>query len=245
MAYVKAGERLRQEREARGWIRRDLAARVSKYMDSQVHQQTILKLEAGTMKMSEKWLEAFGKAFGMAPADFLRPAQLTSGDKDRDASIETTRAKANPSSQSPNVEAQQPVVDDDDIKTEVRPAVEASPASAEKLIVEAEATSKTGSGAISLLNRTEGQRLLKPGDTGLNRLGSGGDTYLVVDTKDRDLRHGRYYVIKVDGKLVGRRYGSNPARFEPFSLDFHETLYPFGPVEIVGRVLGSIVDLGD
>lgn len=67
---------------------------------------------------------------------------------------------------------------------------------------------------------------------------------IVVDYADKTLVSGKYYVIKHNGEATFKRYRSSPDRFEPCTTeDGHETIYPDGPVEIVGRVVKVLNDL--
>lgn len=61
---------------------------------------------------------------------------------------------------------------------------------------------------------------------------------IIIDYSDKTLISGKFYVIKHNGEATFKRYRSNPDRFEPYTTeDGHETIYPSGPVEIVGRVV--------
>lgn len=62
-------------------------------------------------------------------------------------------------------------------------------------------------------------------------------SYIVVDYNDKILTDGAYYVIKIDGDATFKKYRANPDRFEPESLSAHDTIFPKGPVNIVGRVI--------
>ena len=69
------------------------------------------------------------------------------------------------------------------------------------------------------------------------------NSIIVVDYADKDLRDGAYYIVKSGDDATFKRYRANPARFEPQSSLLFETIYPTGPVEIVGRVTKVISDL--
>lgn len=68
-------------------------------------------------------------------------------------------------------------------------------------------------------------------------------TTIIVSIREKDLRDGWYYVISVGGETTFKKYRSNPARFEGESSYPQETLYPLGPVEVVGRVVKAQRDL--
>jgi SOS-response transcriptional repressor LexA len=70
----------------------------------------------------------------------------------------------------------------------------------------------------------------------MNRVAPEGSV-IIVDYSDKSLISGRYYVVKKDGKATFKRYRTNPDRFEPDSTDSHDTIFPDGPVEVVGRVV--------
>jgi SOS-response transcriptional repressor LexA len=67
---------------------------------------------------------------------------------------------------------------------------------------------------------------------------------IIVDYGDKQLVAGRYYVIRHNGEATFKRYRPNPDRFEPESTEpDHETIYPDGPVEVVGRVVRVLTEL--
>ena len=76
----------------------------------------------------------------------------------------------------------------------------------------------------------------------MNRVAPEGSV-IIVDYSDKSLISGKYYVVKKDGKATFKRYRTNPDRFEPDSTDSHDTIFPDGPVEVVGRVVKVINDL--
>lgn len=69
------------------------------------------------------------------------------------------------------------------------------------------------------------------------------DSVIIVDYSDKTLTTGKYYVIKQHGQATFKRYRANPDRFEPESTERHETIFPDGAVEVVGRVVKVISDL--
>lgn len=65
-------------------------------------------------------------------------------------------------------------------------------------------------------------------------------TNIVVDPKDRDLRHGKYYVVRNgDGEITFKQFFSEPARLEPASTNPEHKPIMLGSdfVEIIGRVV--------
>ena len=69
------------------------------------------------------------------------------------------------------------------------------------------------------------------------------DSIIIIDYSDKSLTSGKYYVVKQNGMATFKRYRTNPDRFEPESTESHETIFPTGAVEIVGRVVKVISDL--
>lgn len=76
----------------------------------------------------------------------------------------------------------------------------------------------------------------------MNRVAPDG-SIIIVDYAEKSLISGKYYVIKEDSKATFKRYRTNPDRFEPESTESHETIFPHGAVEVVGRVVKVINDL--
>lgn len=76
----------------------------------------------------------------------------------------------------------------------------------------------------------------------MNRVAPEG-SIIIIDYSDKTLTSGKYYVVKQDGKATFKRYRTNPDRFEPESTESHDTIFPTGAVEIVGRVVKVISDL--
>jgi SOS-response transcriptional repressor LexA len=66
---------------------------------------------------------------------------------------------------------------------------------------------------------------------------------IIVDFTDRELRPGKDYVFRDGGTATFKRWRAEPARLEPFSTVDHDTIFPDGDVEVVGRVVKVIVDL--
>ena len=76
----------------------------------------------------------------------------------------------------------------------------------------------------------------------MNRVAPDGSV-IIIDYSDKTLTSGKYYVVKQDGMATFKRYRTNPDRFEPESTESHDTIFPHGAVEIVGRVVKVISDL--
>jgi repressor LexA len=76
----------------------------------------------------------------------------------------------------------------------------------------------------------------------MNRVAPEG-SIIIIDYADKTLISGKYYVVKQDAKATFKRYRTNPDRFEPESTERHDTIFPEGPVEVVGRVVKVINDL--
>ena len=76
----------------------------------------------------------------------------------------------------------------------------------------------------------------------MNRVAPDGSV-IIIDYSDKSLTSGKYYVVKQNGMATFKRYRTSPDRFEPDSSESHETIFPDGAVEIVGRVVKVISDL--
>lgn len=65
---------------------------------------------------------------------------------------------------------------------------------------------------------------------------------IVVDYTDRELIDGKYFVFRLnDGAATLKRWRTAPDRLEPNSTDpRHETIFPQGEVEVIGRVVRVI-----
>lgn len=70
---------------------------------------------------------------------------------------------------------------------------------------------------------------------------------IVVDYRDRDLRDGGVYLAQFEGAdITVKRYrnAGGPARFEPVSTNpNHQTIFPTGPVTVLGRVRRVVTSL--
>lgn len=69
---------------------------------------------------------------------------------------------------------------------------------------------------------------------------------IIVDPRDLDLMHGRYYIIRNgEGETTFKRYMDNPARLEPCSTNpLHEPIYPGrDSFTVVGRARKRVADL--
>lgn len=78
--------------------------------------------------------------------------------------------------------------------------------------------------------------------TSINRVAPEGSVIL-VDYADKEPVKERFYVIQRGGEACCKRYMPAPARFEPFSTDHHETIYPDGDTQVVGRVVKVVTEL--
>lgn len=76
----------------------------------------------------------------------------------------------------------------------------------------------------------------------MNRVAPEGSV-IIIDYSDKTLVSGKYYVVKHDGQATFKRYRANPDRLEPDSTESHDTIFPTGTVEVVGRVVRVISDL--
>lgn len=83
---------------------------------------------------------------------------------------------------------------------------------------------------------------LKVDGNSMNRVAPDG-AIIIIDYSDKSLVSGKYYVIKYDNKGTFKRYRSNPDRFEPESTELHDTIFPDGDLEVVGRVVKVLNDL--
>lgn len=84
---------------------------------------------------------------------------------------------------------------------------------------------------------------LKVNGQSMNRVAPEGST-VIVDYADKSLESGRYYVVKLGGDATFKRYRSNPDRLEPDSTEPHETVFIQSEIEVVGRVIQVINELG-
>lgn len=66
---------------------------------------------------------------------------------------------------------------------------------------------------------------------------------IIVDINQTELREGWSYIIIVDGEPEARLYRSNPARFESYAIPLAATLYPTGPIQVIGRIVRAITHL--
>lgn len=68
---------------------------------------------------------------------------------------------------------------------------------------------------------------------------------IVLDRRDKHLVPNACYVIAdEEGRATYKRYRPNPPRFEPVStVEGHEPIFPKGPVNVIGRVRRSIIDM--
>lgn len=64
---------------------------------------------------------------------------------------------------------------------------------------------------------------------------------VIVDVRDTVLRGGSRYVVFLEGRAVVRRYEQNPERWESEGILPEATLYPRGAVEVLGRVVQTVV----
>lgn len=78
--------------------------------------------------------------------------------------------------------------------------------------------------------------------TSINRVAPEG-SIILVDYADKEPVKERFYVVQKAGEASCKRYLPAPARFEPYSTDPHETIYPDADTQIVGRVLKVLTDL--
>jgi len=68
---------------------------------------------------------------------------------------------------------------------------------------------------------------------------------IVLDRRDKHLVPNACYVIAdEEGRATYKRYRPSPPRFEPVTFtEGHETIFPKGPVNVIGRVRRSIIDM--
>ena len=76
----------------------------------------------------------------------------------------------------------------------------------------------------------------------MNRVAPEG-SIIIVDFADKSLAPGQYYVVKHHGEATFKRYRADPARLEPDSAEFHDTVFIRGEIEVVGRVIQVINQL--
>ncbi len=96
--------------------------------------------------------------------------------------------------------------------------------------------------AVAGLKHTNHIALTVDGDS-MNLLAPEG-SIIIVDFTDRDLRPGKDYVFRMNDQATFKRWREDPPRLEPRSTNQeHETIFPDGEFDIVGRVVKVIVDL--
>ena len=68
---------------------------------------------------------------------------------------------------------------------------------------------------------------------------------IIIDRRDKKLvQNGCYVIADEEGRATYKRYRPSPARFEPVTFtEGHETIFPKGPVTVIGRVRRSIIDM--
>lgn len=68
---------------------------------------------------------------------------------------------------------------------------------------------------------------------------------IILDRKDKRLvPNGCYVIADEEGRATYKRFRPDPARFEPVTFtEGHETLFPKGKVQVIGRVRRSIIDM--
>lgn len=77
----------------------------------------------------------------------------------------------------------------------------------------------------------------------MNRVAPDGSV-VIVDYADKTLTAGQYYVVKLDDRATFKRYRATPDRLEPDSTEAHETVFIHNEIEVVGRVIQVINQLG-
>lgn len=78
----------------------------------------------------------------------------------------------------------------------------------------------------------------------MDRISPPGST-IILDRRDKRLVPNACYVIAdEEGKATYKRYRPSPERFEPVTFsEGHDTIFPDGPVRIIGRVRRSMIDM--
>lgn len=68
---------------------------------------------------------------------------------------------------------------------------------------------------------------------------------IILNRRDKALAPNACYVIAdEEGRATYKRYRPSPPRFEPVTFtEGHETIFPKGPVNVIGRVRRSIIDM--
>lgn len=68
---------------------------------------------------------------------------------------------------------------------------------------------------------------------------------IFVNRNERDVIDGGFYVVRTDdGEATYKRYRKDPERLEPESTNReHKTIYPKGPLTVIGRVRRTMLDL--
>ena len=92
------------------------------------------------------------------------------------------------------------------------------------------------------MDDVDGIIALRVSGESMNRIAPDG-SIILVDTRDDELRDGKRYIFLSGGETTFKLYRANPARFEPESTMPHDTIFPSGRVEIVGRVIKVMTDL--
>lgn len=190
-----APNRIREWRDARGMSRKKLAGILN------CHEQTVRKLEDGTISFDEHWHEPIAKALGVSKSQLLRDDY--------------------------SQPAGRPV--------KLVPVIEWVSAGRPMAVLE----QNIPEDAPRVATDYESETLLatKVCGNSMNNVAPDGET-IIYDYSDRELVDKGCYLFLVNGDLSFKRYRANPPRFEPDSTEKgHETFFPQGPVEIVGRVI--------
>ena len=85
---------------------------------------------------------------------------------------------------------------------------------------------------------------LKVNGDSMNKIAVDGST-IIVRLNDKTLVDRAFYVFMSIDETTFKRYRSKdgPPRLEPYSTSDHPTIYPTGPIDVVGRVFRVITDL--
>lgn len=78
----------------------------------------------------------------------------------------------------------------------------------------------------------------------MDRISPPGST-IILNRRDKSLAPNACYVIAdEEGRATYKRYRPDPPRFEPVTFtEGHETIFPKGPITVIGRVRRSVIEM--
>lgn len=217
--------RMREEREKKRLSRQNLANTINAKFGTNVHHQTIVKLENNTRGISDDWLHRYAEALGIDIHLLLT---------DPNGAGESAGNAVPPREPSP---AGKIPAGSDPAGRSAHPNGSTVPAGATAVpVINGDAAPQC---ALFISGRSEtlAAALLPDGHRDASK------SYFVFDKADCEPVPRSYYVIREEGGLACRRYRTNPERWEPFSpcAAADHVLYPARPVEVLGKLVEVVL----